>query len=130
MKVYILSSEKRLECYENIRMQDMAKQLGIELRIMIPENFELVIDDMGSRQIFYNEKPIELPDVFMPRYTTTYFAHMITSYFENSGVFVVNVSAARKVAKDKLLTLQLLSRNNIPVPKSILAKFPLNIDFI
>lgn len=130
MKTYLLSSQKRLKCYENLRMKEEAKKMGIKFRVLIPENFELVIEAGGTEQIFYNEKPLALPNVFISRYTTTYFAHMITRYYEQDDTFVLNTSAARKIAKDKLLTLQYLAQNNIPVPRSILAKFPLNISFI
>jgi len=130
MKIYLLSSQKRLRCYENIRMKKEAQNTKINFRTLIPEKFELVIEAGGTEQIFYNEKPFSLPDVFIPRYDTTYFTHMITRYYEQNNTFVLNISSARKTAKDKLLTLQYLAQNNIPVPKSILAKFPLNISFI
>jgi len=130
MKIYLLSSQQRLKCYENLRMKEVAKNMGINFRVLVPEKFELVIEAGGNEQIFYNEKLILLPDVFIPRYATTYFAHMITRYYEQDDTFVLNTSSARKTAKDKLLTLQYLAQNNIPVPRSILAKFPLNVSFI
>lgn len=111
-------------------MKEEAKKLGLKFQITLPEHFELVISNDGDADLFYKGKPFSLPDAFIPRFTTTYFAHMITKHFEQTGIFVVNPSQARKMAKDKLATLQSLAKNNLPVPKSILAKFPLNKEFI
>jgi RimK family alpha-L-glutamate ligase len=111
-------------------MKEEAKDTSIHFRVLIPEKLEIVIEARGNEQIFYNEKPLPLPDVFIPRYVTTYFSHMISRYYEKGKTLVLNVSSARKAAKDKLLTLQYLAQKNIPVPKSILAKFPLNISFV
>jgi len=130
MKIYLLSSQDKLKCYENIRMKDEAKKMGIKFKILVPEKFELVIGNDGREYIFYNEKSLPVPDVFMPRYTTKYFSQMITRHFEQTKAFVLNNSSARQIAKDKLLALHYLAQNNMPVPKSILAKFPLNIEFI
>lgn len=131
MRITLLSTEKRLKCYENQRMREEAKKLGFKFQIILQEDFELVISHHHDGAFpFHKGKPFPLPDVFIPRFTTTYFAHMITRYFEQSNVFVVNTSQARKIAKDKLSALQLLAKNNLPVPKSIFAKFPLNRSFI
>ncbi|NJP04090.1 RimK family alpha-L-glutamate ligase [Candidatus Gracilibacteria bacterium] len=130
MKIYVLTNQKSTKMHSTLRIKEEAKKLGITLRVLVPEKFELVIGADGSEHIFYNEKPIAHPDVLIPRHDTTYFTHMITRHFEKSNTFVVNTARARKIAKDKLLALQYLAQNNIPVPKSILAKFPLNINFI
>ena len=78
MRILLLSSEKRLKCYENQRMKEEAKALGIKFKVTLPEDFELLISNEGGEQLFHKNKPLNLPDLFIPRYTTTYFAHMIT----------------------------------------------------
>lgn len=111
-------------------MKEEAQKLGIKFRILVPEKFELVTGSNGKEEIFYNEKPLAMPDVFIARYTTQYFSYLISKHFEQSGAFIINSVESRKLAKDKLLSLQHLVKHNLPVPRSILAKFPLNIDFI
>jgi gamma-F420-2:alpha-L-glutamate ligase len=34
------------------------------------------------------------------------------------------------MVKDKLYSIQVLAENNLPVPKTMLAKFPINIDLV
>lgn len=130
MKIYILSSQKSLKRYENKRFKEEAENLNIKLRILVPEKFELVIGPDGKEHIFYNEKPLSSPDIFIARHSTSYFTHMISRYYEKSEALVINHSSSRQIAQDKLKTMQHLAQKNIPVPKTILAKFPLNISFI
>lgn len=47
-------------------------------------------------------------------------------HFEKLGVFVLNTADAIAKAKDKLHTLQILASRNLPIPKTLLAKFPIN----
>ncbi len=130
MRITLLSSQNRLKCYENQRMKAEAKEMGIRLQVVLSGDFELLVGCEGGQKLFYKDKPFLLPDVFMPRYTSNYFAHMVTRHFEQSNCLVLNHSGPRQVAKDKLLTLHMLAHNNLPVPKSILAKFPLNLGLV
>jgi RimK family alpha-L-glutamate ligase len=61
---------------------------------------------------------------------TTYFALAIIRHLERLGALVLNGSQSIEASKDKLATLQILSANSIPIPKTMLAKFPLNIDYV
>ncbi|MFC1810345.1 RimK family alpha-L-glutamate ligase [Patescibacteria group bacterium] len=130
MQIYLLSSKKDHKAYGNKRIKDEALKMGYKFKFLDPLKFELVIGTDGKESLYYNEKSLKIPDVFIPRHNTTYFAHMITRYYEQSDAFVLNTSFARQIAKDKLLALQFLAQNSIPIPKTILAKFPLNISFI
>jgi RimK family alpha-L-glutamate ligase len=130
MKITILTTEKRFNCYENQRFKTEAKAINIKLNITLPEYYEVILDSEHKSKIFYQEKEIKLPDAFIPRNTALYFSRMIARQFENKQVYVLNNAYASMSAKDKLLTLQNLSHANIPIPKSILAKYPLNINFI
>jgi RimK family alpha-L-glutamate ligase len=60
----------------------------------------------------------------------TYYSLAVIRHFERLGVFILNSSQSMENSKDKLATLQLLATNNIPIPKTILAKFPINIQVI
>lgn len=131
MKIHLLSADFRIGKYENQRFEEEAKASGIELEISTPNNFEIVLETSNKDQIYHKEKNYQMPDVFLSRHTTSFYSHMISRHFEqNETTFVVNPSIARQISNDKLLTIQHLSQNNIPVPKSILAKFPLNTKFI
>lgn len=132
MNLLILTSKKRFDCYENLRLIEEAKNHNINIQLTIPENYELVVgDSLDSEKIFYDQKLIKNVDVFLPRYSLSYFTQIISRYFERrQKTLVLNSASARALAKDKLMSLQKLSYKNMPIPKSILARFPLNIKFI
>ncbi|MEZ4180695.1 MAG: RimK family alpha-L-glutamate ligase [Candidatus Doudnabacteria bacterium] len=130
LKVYLIVGRNNPKLYSTKRFKEEAKAMGIKFRVLEVYKFDLVIGDNGKEVIYYNEKPLPLPDVVIPRYNTSNYAHMVTKFYEDSPVFVVNDSRARQIAKDKLSSLQLLNAQNIPVPNSILAKTPLKLDFV
>lgn len=73
-----------------------------------------------------------LPDVLFPKLgaATSYFASTIIREFERLNIPVVNSSNSIELAKDKLHSQQLLSKNGLPTPKTILMKHPVNIELI
>jgi gamma-F420-2:alpha-L-glutamate ligase len=54
----------------------------------------------------------------------------VLRHFERQGVAMVNGSTAIEAVADKLQTLQILSGAGLPIPKTILAKFPVEVDVI
>lgn len=130
MRVWILAKEKNFRSYENRRFQEEAEKMGIELQLVAPAQFDIIVTkEKGS--ILLNSSA-DLPDCLIPRMGagTDYFALAVIRHLERLGVFVLNSSQSIETAKDKLATLQTLAANNIPSPKTMLAKFPLNIDMI
>ena len=110
----------------------MAGQIGIELTVAAPEQFDIIATRGGRKSILYDGDTVDLPDSLVPRMGagTTYFALAVIRHLERLGVLVLNGSQSIEASKDKLATLQVLSSNNIPIPKTMLAKFPLNIDYV
>ncbi len=132
MKAWILAKKENFDNYENGRFQEEAKRTDIELLMVVPEEFDLIVTKEGRKSILHNGSPVNLPDCLIPRMGagTTYFALAVIRHLERLGVFILNSSQSIETAKDKLATLQILSATNIPIPKTMLAKFPLNIDFV
>ena len=62
--------------------------------------------------------------------STTYFAFSIIREFERLGIPVINSSVSIDLVKDKLYSQQILSREGLPTPKTVLIKHPVNIDLI
>ena len=132
MKVWILTKRENFECHENLRFKEVAEQMSIELTFVSPEEFELIVTKEGRKSILRNNKTVELPDCLIPRMGcgSTYFALAIIRQFEHLGVLVLNKSKGIEISKDKLETMQRLVTNNIPIPKSMLAKFPLDMTVV
>ena len=132
MKVWILAKKENFNSYENRRFHKEAEQMGIELQIVGPEEFDIVVTKEGRKSILRNSSPVDLPDCLIPRMGagTTYFALAMIRHLERLGLFVLNSSQSIENAKNKLTTLQILATNNVPIPKTMLAKFPLNVDIV
>ncbi len=132
MNVWILTKKKNSRFYPQRRFIEEAEKMGIDLKIVVPEDFEIIEPMQESSSILYKHKHIELPDCLLPRMgsATTYFALMLIRYFQRKGVFVLNDDRGISNAKDKLQTIQKLSEANIPIPKTILAKFPISTRFV
>lgn len=131
MKIWILEKRKDFDSYTSNRFKEVAQKMGIELKLVAPEELDLIVTKEGYKSILYNGNLIDLPDCLIPRMgTVTYYALAIIRHFERLGVFILNSSQSMETSKDKLATLQLLASNNIPIPKTMLAKFPLDISVI
>ena len=51
-------------------------------------------------------------------------------HFERMGVPVINTSDAIDNVKDKLYTHQILAQSNLDIPKTMLLRHPIDIDFV
>jgi gamma-F420-2:alpha-L-glutamate ligase len=57
---------------------------------------------------------------------SNYFTLALVRHFERLGIHCISGSAAIEAAKDKLHTQQILAANNLPIPKTMLARFPVD----
>jgi len=132
MKVWILTKQGWGDSLPNLRFKETAKVMGIDCYIVNPEDFDIIATKEGQSSIFYRGQKIVLPDILIPRMgsTTTYFASAVIRHLDHLGVLVLNSSRSIEIAKDKLATLQLLNLNNIPTPKTILAKSPVDLKVV
>lgn len=118
--------------YETHQFIKVAEQQGIQLEVIKPDQLELIVTRDDRKSILLNGKPTPLPDFLLPRMGagTTYFALAIIRHLERLGVTVINSAQSIETVRDKLFTQQVLAASNLPVPKTMLAKFPVNIELI
>ena len=125
-------SELKESNYEVHRFLSEAEKSSIELQIIKPEQVDIIVgkDDLGN--IMVDGKNCPLPDFVIPRMGagTTYFALAVIRQLERLGVYSVNSSNSIEIVRDKLYTQQILAKNNLPIPKSMLVKFPVNIELV
>ncbi|TCO74619.1 ATP-grasp domain-containing protein [Marinisporobacter balticus] len=114
------------------RFVEEAKHEGIELRVLKPEQIDLFVTSENRKSILVDGEITQLPDFVLPRMGagTTYFALAVIRQLERRGVPCINSSQPIENVKDKLYTQQILAQNNFPIPKTMLVKFPVNIDLI
>lgn len=124
--------ELKPELYEVNRLIEEAKAHGIELIVLKPEQIDLIVTKEDRKSILVDDKPTALPDFVLPRMGagTTYFALAVIRQLERLGVPSFNNSDGIDTVKDKLYTHQILAQSNLPVPKTMLVKFPVDIALI
>jgi len=133
VKGWILYSKTRNEITENdhgvLRLLEAARAKSIDLDVLTPGQFELTVTRTDKKSILVDEKPRALPDFLIPRLgsNTTYFALAIIRQLEHLGVYSCNSATTIETVKDKLRMHQLLAQSNLPTPKTMLVKFPIDI---
>ncbi|MBF8984891.1 RimK family alpha-L-glutamate ligase [Lutibacter sp. B2] len=133
---WIIYSENETEIvserHEVNRFLEEAEAKGIQLRVLTPEQIDLFVTSQNRKSILVCGETTKLPDFVLPRMGagTTYFALAVIRHLERLGVPCINSSHPIEIVKDKLYTQQILAENNFPVPKTMLAKFPINVDLI
>ena len=97
-----------------------------------PNDVDIFVDRDDRKSILVGGKPRWLPDFVLPRTGsgTTYFIKAIIRHLERLGVILINGSDAIDNVKDKLYTQQVLGQSSLPVPKTLLVKHPIDIDFV
>lgn len=118
--------------YENKRFLTEAEKQGINLKIYSPEQFDLTVTREDKKSLLIDGETVKLPDFVLPRMGagTTYFALAVMRHLERLGVYCVNSSQSIETVKDKLYTHQILAQNNLPVPKTMLVKFPVDAKLV
>ncbi|WP_048601566.1 ATP-grasp domain-containing protein [Rubeoparvulum massiliense] len=136
MKGWILYRESganlRPDAYEIHRLVAVAKESGIQLEVFQPEQFELVVTREDRKSIMIDGEVLPLPHFVLPRLgaNTTYFALAVIRHLERLGVHTINASHSIEIVRDKLYTQQILAEHNLPVPKTMLVKFPINVSLV
>jgi gamma-F420-2:alpha-L-glutamate ligase len=136
MKGILLYKVKETELndthYETKRFLEEAENMGIDLAVMSPDQFEIFVNKEDECSIYVDGEPLALPDFVIPRLGsgTKYFALALIRQFERLNIPCINSSTGIETVKDKLYSQQILSQKKMPVPKTMLMKFPVDVNFI
>ncbi len=137
MEVWILFSEEieapTAEAFEIRRFLAEGKKMGVNVRIIHPEQFDLLVTEEERDTVLVDGKLEPLPDFLLPRTTvieTGYFPLAVIRQLERLGVDVFNGSNCIETVADKLHTHQILAESGLPTPTTMLAKFPVDIDLV
>lgn len=137
MEVWILFNEEieapSAEAFEIRRFLAEGRELGIDVKVFHPEQFELLVTEDLKESVLIDGKPVPLPDFLLPRtyvIDTGYFPLAIIRQMERLGVSVFNGAACIETVADKLHTHQVLIEHGLPTPATLLAKFPVDINLV
>ncbi len=118
--------------YSVNRLLEAARAKGIEIKVVKPEQFELIVTRSDTKSILIDDKSESLPDFVIPRLgsETTYYAFSVIRQLQNLGVYVCNNARSIYAVKDKLYMHQLLASSKLASPKTMLAKFPISSEIV
>jgi ribosomal protein S6--L-glutamate ligase len=117
MKLGILS--RSLKCYSTRRLREAAEQRGHKVRVL--DTLKFAIDlRAGAPDLFFRQRHLSNYDAVLPRIgaSITYFGTAVVRQFEQMDVFCANSSAGISNSRDKLRSLQILSRHKIGIPET------------
>lgn len=126
MSVIIITKQAETD-YETSRLLESFASKNIAVRVCHPDDFDIVVDRDIRKGIKYKGEDVELPELVLVRLGAGIlpFQVAVLRHFEQAGVIVVNGSAPIETAKNKMMTSQLLSRAGIPIPKTMMVRFPI-----
>ncbi len=117
MKIAILSRNKSL--YSTSRLVEAAKERGHEIDVI--DTLHCYMDITSSRPtVRYHGEELPLYDAVIPRIgaSITFYGTAVARQFEMMGTFNINESVAISRSRDKLRSMQLLSRKGIGLPRT------------
>jgi ribosomal protein S6--L-glutamate ligase len=121
MRIAILSRGPRL--YTTRRLREACRARGHEAMVLNPMRFSIDVEE-GNPDLYYRGRRLRDYDAVVPRIgaSITFFGTAVVRQFEQMGVFCVNPSHAISVSRDKLRSIQVLSRHRVGFPRTIFAK--------
>ena len=129
---WMLVKDRFWESYETNRLIEEFQKQDIEVQLVDPNTVDIFVNKDNKKSILVNGEPSDLPKFVFPRTGsgTSYYIKALIRHFERMGVPVINSSDAIDNVKDKLYTHQILAQSNLDIPKTMLLRHPIDIDFV
>lgn len=117
MKLAILSCGPK--SYSTRRLREAALARGYNVKVLNTLKFAIDLQQ-GKPDLYYRQKLLSPYDAVLPRIgaSITYYGTAVVRQFEEMGVFCANTSNGISNSRDKLRSLQILSRTNTAKPRS------------
>ncbi len=117
MKLAILSCAPH--AYSTRRFKEAAEQRGHQIKVLNTLKFAIDLD-RGNPDLYYRQHPLEHFDAVLPRIgaSITYYGTAVVRQFQEMDVFCANTAHGILNSRDKLRSLQILSRHSIGLPRT------------
>ena len=122
MKIAVLSRNEKL--YSTSRLKEAIEQRGHEGMVIDHLKCDIVMDNRGP-SIFYQGLQLTDIDAVIPRIgaSVTFYGTAVVRQFEMMNVFSALDSLAITRSRDKLRSLQILSRTGVGMPKTAFTNY-------
>lgn len=127
MNLVILSRNPKL--YSTVALEQAAIKRKHSVRIIDPINCDIVIEKKHPA-IYYKGKKLDHVDAVIPRIgsSITYYGTAVVRQFEMMNVFTTVGSQALVHSRDKLQSLQILSKAKLGLPKTVFTNYSKNVN--
>lgn len=122
MKIVVLSRNPKL--YSTRRLIEAIEQKGHSGRVIDHLKCDIIMDNHGP-SIFYLGEQLKEIDAIIPRIgaSVTFYGTAVVRQFEMMNVFSALDSLAITRSRDKLRSLQILSRSGVRMPKTAFTNY-------
>ena len=129
MNIAILSRDTKL--YSTMRLVEAAESRGHEVRVLDHLKCNLVIEKKNPK-IIYNGEEVLGVNAIIPRIgaSVTFYGTAVVRQFEMMHVFSAVESQALVRSRDKLRSLQILSRAGLGLPKTVFSNYSRDVEKI
>lgn len=129
MNIKILSANPNL--YSTKRLVEAAKKRKHDVEIINHTKCDIVIEKKNPC-IYYRDRKLENVDAVIPRIgaSVTFYGTAVVRQFEMMRAFTTTESQALVRSRDKLRSLQVLSRAGLGLPKTIFTNYSRNVEEI
>ena len=117
MKLAILSCAPN--AYSTRRLKEAAEQRGHQVKVLNTLKFAIDLE-RGSPDLYYRQKALSNYDAVLPRIgaSITYYGTAVVRQFQEMDVFCANTAHGISNSRDKLRSLQILSRHHVGIPRT------------
>lgn len=122
MNIVILSRNPQL--YTTDRLVEEGEKRGHKIEVIDPLQCDIIIEK-EKPTIYYKDRYLDYVDAIIPRIgaSVTFFGCSVVRQFEMMGVFTIVTSDAIQRSRDKLRSLQRLSKAGIGMPKTVFTNY-------
>ncbi|TYB76008.1 30S ribosomal protein S6--L-glutamate ligase [Bizionia gelidisalsuginis] len=127
MNIVILSRNAHL--YSTRRLIEEGEKRGHKLEVIDPLRCDIIIEKERPR-IYYKDRYLDYVDAVIPRIgaSVTFYGCAVVRQFEMMNVFTTASSEAILKSRDKLKSLQILSKAGIGMPKTVFTNYSRDVE--
>ena len=128
----MLGNRLTTEMYERERFVEEADKYGIDFSLVFADEIDLIVSRDDRKSIRFRNDIVSLPDSILARTGsgTGYFNLSVLRQFERLNVPTLPNSASIEASKDKMYANQILAQAGLPIPKTMLTRFPCKAELV
>ncbi len=128
MRIIILSVSENI--YSTNRLLSEAIEAGHDVRVINHTQCSVLIGEGKPQIMFEGRNIINDADAIIPRIGGSVFRHgaAVVKEFEMNGIFSTASALGIARAQNKVRTLQIMNRKNVPIPKTVFSINPNDIE--